>query len=68
MLGKLCLAIFGALLVRSAVSLRCQTGYDITSNLINKRKWTENECAHDESVCEKYQGEIIVYNSYRSEC
>ena len=67
MFGKLYLAIFGALLLRSALGLRCQTGYEITSKLISKRKWTETECAPDESVCQKYQGKVLFSTIYRSE-
>lgn len=66
MTSKFLLVILGFVLVKRTETLKCDIGFDVNSNVLTKNRWEQVDCASDDNVCQKFQGEIVIYNKYRS--
>lgn len=65
-MNKLFFLLLGVFCVKTIESLQCEIGFDVESDLISKKRWENVECAREDDVCQKFQGEIVIYNAYRS--
>lgn len=66
MISKFFLIILGFVLVNRTETLKCDIGFDINSYKLTKKRWEQIDCVSDDNVCQKFQGEIVIYNKYRS--